>query len=120
MESGTYSAQQLTEELGRVREQLATLEQRARPLLADETAHTEHPYIERVPGVVGSEPVIVGTRTPVRAIVERWKFGESPEVIQAHYPHLRLAQIFDALSYYDDHRQEIEKYILENRVEVPD
>ncbi len=120
METNTYSAQQLTEELGRVREQLVTLEQHARPLLTEAAARTEHPYIGKVPGVVGGEPIVVGTRTPVRAIVERWKFGESPEVIQSHYPHLRLAHIFDALSYYEDHRQEIEKYILENRVEVSD
>lgn len=120
MEKSTYSAQQLTKDLGRVREQLATLEQRARSLLAEAAARTDHPYIERIPGVVGGEPVIVGTRTPVRAIVERWKFGESPEVIQSHYPHLRLAHIFDALSYYEDNRQEIDQYIVENRVEVPE
>jgi uncharacterized protein (DUF433 family) len=120
MESAAYSAQQLTRELGRVREQLATLEQQVRPLLAETAARTEHPYIERVPGVVGGEPVVIGTRVPVRAVVERWKLGESPEIIQSHYPHLRLAHIFDALGYYEDHRQEIDEYILENRVEVPD
>ena len=31
-------------------------------------------------------------------------------------PHLRLAQVFDALSYYDDHRDEIERAIALNRV----
>ena len=35
----------------------------------------EHPYIERVPGILSEEPVIVGTRTPVRAIVEMWRMG---------------------------------------------
>jgi uncharacterized protein (DUF433 family) len=79
---------------------------------------TEHPYIEQVPDILSGEPIIKGTRTPVRAIVEHWKFGDSPEEIARQLPHLRLAQIFDALSYYDDHREEIERYIALNRVPV--
>lgn len=75
-------------------------------------------YIERVPTILGGEPIIRGTRTPVRAIVEHWKFGHSPGEIVRQLPHLRLAQIFAALSYYDDHRAEIERYIALNRVPV--
>jgi len=56
----------------------------------------------------------------VRAVVEHWKFGDSPEEIARQLPHLRLAKIFDALSYYDDHRDEIEHYIALNRVPVND
>jgi len=78
---------------------------------------TEHPYIIRNNEILGGEPVIKGTRTPVRAIVEWWKFGASPEEIMENLPHLTLSQIFDALSYYADHRDEIEKYIAENIVE---
>ena len=81
---------------------------------------TDHPYVESVPTILGGEPVIKNTRTPVRAIVERWKFGETPEESERNLPHLRLAQIFDALGYYDDHREEIEKYIELNRVPVND
>lgn len=80
----------------------------------------EHPYVERVPAILGGEPVVRGTRTPVRAIVEQWKFGDSPEEIARKLPHLRLSQIFDALGYYDDHREEIEHYIAINRVPVND
>jgi len=81
---------------------------------------TDHPYVESVPTILGGEPVIKNTRTPVRAIVERWKFGETPEEIERNLPHLRLAQIFDALGYYDDHREEIGKHIELNRVPVND
>jgi len=81
---------------------------------------TEHPYVESVPSILSGEPVIKDTRTPVRAVVERWKFGESPEEMTGALPHLRLAQIFDALGYYDDHREEIEKYIELNRVPAND
>jgi uncharacterized protein (DUF433 family) len=78
---------------------------------------TEHPYIVRIKEILEGEPVVKGTRTPVRAIVEWWKFGASPEEIMENLPHLTLSQIFDALSYYADHREEIEKYIAENTVE---
>lgn len=81
---------------------------------------TDHPYIESVPTILQGEPVIRDTRTPVRSIVERWKFGETPEEIARNLPHLRLAHIFDALGYYDDHRGEIENYIESNRVPVND
>ena len=81
---------------------------------------TDHPYIESVLTILNGEPVIQNTRTPVRAVVERWKFGETPEEIARSLPHLRLAHIFDALGYYDDHRGEIENYIELNRVPVND
>jgi uncharacterized protein (DUF433 family) len=81
---------------------------------------TSHRYITRAEGILSGEPIIADTRTPVRAVVEHWKFGDSPETILRKLPHLRLAQVFDALSYYDDHRDEIEQTIARNRVSVDD
>jgi uncharacterized protein (DUF433 family) len=80
----------------------------------------EYPHITRQPSILRNEPIICGTRTPVRAVVEHWKFGDAPETIVRKLPYLRLAQVFDALSYYDDHRAEIEQYIAANRVPVDD
>jgi uncharacterized protein (DUF433 family) len=80
----------------------------------------KHPYVESDSAILDGEPCIKDTRTPVRAIVEHWKFGDAPEDIARKLPHLRLAQIFDALGYYDDHRDEIERYIALNRVPVDD
>jgi len=79
-------------------------------------APADHPYIIQVESILSGEPIIKGTRTPVRAVVEYWKFGDTPEEIARKLPHLRLAQIFDALGYYDDHRAEIERSILLNRI----
>lgn len=79
---------------------------------------TGHRYIERDEGILSGEPIIVGTRTPVRAIVELWRLGIAPEEIPSHLPHLTLAQVFDALSYYADHKDEIQGYI--DRNQVPD
>lgn len=75
-----------------------------------------HPYIVSDQAVLGGAPIITGTRTPVRAIAELWKFGVTPEEIIIRLPHLSLAQVFDALSYYLDHRDEVDQDILRNRV----
>jgi uncharacterized protein (DUF433 family) len=77
---------------------------------------TEHRYIVRDDTILGGEPIVVGTRTPVRAVVELWRLGVAPEETPGHLPHLTLAQVFDALSYYADHQAEIQQYIDRNRV----
>ncbi len=77
---------------------------------------TEHCHIVRNSEILSGEPIIRGTRTPVRAIVEMWRIGVSPEEIPQRLPHLVLAQVFDALSYYLDHQAEINEYIERNRI----
>ena len=77
---------------------------------------TEHVYVERDDAILGGEPVIRGTRTPVRAVVELWRLGCAPEETVNELPHLSLAAVFDALSYYSDHQEEINDYIERNRV----
>lgn len=78
---------------------------------------TTHPYVTQVDGVAGGKPVIMGTRTPVRSIVAYHRMGNSPEEIQVKLPHLSLAQIYDALSFYYDHQVEIDADIEANREE---
>jgi len=80
------------------------------------TIPTECRYIVRDEGILGGEPIIAGTRTPVRAIVELWRLGITPEEIPTHLQHLTLSQVFDALSYYADHQAEIQSYIERNQV----
>jgi uncharacterized protein (DUF433 family) len=80
------------------------------------TTVTEHPYIVRNPEILSGEPIIKGTRTPVRAIVENWRLGIAPEEIPRHLPHLTVAQVFDALSYFSDHQEEILAHIERNRI----
>jgi uncharacterized protein (DUF433 family) len=78
---------------------------------------TEHPYVERVPGVCGGVPIIKGTRIAVRLIAALVKSGLTPEDILRDYPHLSLAQIYDAVSFYFDHKEEIEGEVEENKIE---
>jgi len=75
---------------------------------------TEHAYITRTPGVCGGEPIIKGTRIAVRLIAEWYRKGCTADEILEYYPHLDLAKIYDALSYYHDHRKEMDKAIEEN------
>ena len=112
----------LTRQLDSMEEQLRQMRSHleARQPAAEGGAAPEHPYITHEPSILQDEPIIRGTRTPVRAVVEHWTFGDAPETIVRKLPHLRLAQVFDALSYYDDHRVEIERYIAANRVPVDD
>lgn len=76
----------------------------------------QHPYVNEAAAILDGEPILRGTRTPVRAVVELWKFGLAPEEIVSHHPHLSLAQVFDALSFYQDHKAELEKLIQANRI----
>jgi uncharacterized protein (DUF433 family) len=77
---------------------------------------TEYLYIVRDERILSGEPIIKGTRTPVRAIVETWRMGVAPEEIPKGLPHLTLAQVFSALTYYSDHQDEINDYIERNRI----
>ena len=77
---------------------------------------TKHRYIVRNEDILSGEPIIKGTHTPVRALVELWWQGVLPEEIPSQLPHLTLAQVFDALSYYSDHQDEINAYIERNRI----
>ena len=77
---------------------------------------TRHRYVVKDDAILSGEPIIKGTRTPVRAVVETWRLGTPPEAIPDALPHLTQAQIFDALSYYSDHQKEINTYIERNRI----
>lgn len=79
---------------------------------------TDSFYITRSPAVCGGQPVIAGTRTPVKSIVGYYKMGMSVEEILEGLPHLSPAQVFAALSYYHDHQAEIEQDIADSRVET--
>lgn len=77
---------------------------------------TQHRYIVSDHRILSGEPVIDGTRTSVRAVAELWRQGLRPEEITDHLPHLSLAQVFDALSYYSDHQSEINICIERNQI----
>lgn len=79
---------------------------------------TEYPHIVRIEGVLGGQPVIEGTRIAVWHVVGYYyKVGMSVEDILAEWDYLQPAQIFSALAYYHDHRDEIDSVRDENSFE---
>ncbi|MBM3213172.1 DUF433 domain-containing protein [Candidatus Poribacteria bacterium] len=68
----------------------------------------KHPYIICKKDTCNGKPIIVGTRIKVSQIaIEYERMRMTPdEIIQAH-PHLTLAKIHDALSYYYENVEEI-------------
>lgn len=75
------------------------------------TAKTLDQHIEITPGVVGGKPHIAGHRITVQNIVI-WheRMGRGPDEIAAEHD-LTLADVYAALAYYFDHREEIDQSI---------
>ena len=72
---------------------------------------TNHPYIVRDSDLYDNEPLVEGSKTAVRHIILLFQSGQDPEEIAATQ-HLSLAQVYDAISYYYDHVDEIQRAIL--------
>ena len=61
--------------------------------------------------ILGGEPVIEGTRTPVRAVIEYLRLYGSKERVLAVLPHLTADQLEAAIAYYEIHPEEVEAHI---------
>jgi uncharacterized protein (DUF433 family) len=55
---------------------------------AESYARLRDRYVERNPSVMGGEPVITGTRVPIRTIANLVEMGETHEVMREDYPHI--------------------------------
>ncbi len=74
-----------------------------------------HPYIVSHKDYCGGSAIINGTKFPVRSVVNYvHRQGLSPEEIVGEFSHLTLAQVYDALSYYYDHKEDIDRELREN------
>jgi uncharacterized protein (DUF433 family) len=79
---------------------------------------TDYPHIVKVDGVLGGQAIIEGTRIAVWHIVGYYyKVGMSVEDILAEWHYLKPAQVFSALAYYHDHKDEIDAVREENSYE---
>jgi uncharacterized protein (DUF433 family) len=66
-------------------------------------------HIEITPGTCGGKPRIAGHRIRVEDVIVWYeRLGLSADEIVSHYPQLSLADVYAALAYYHDHRQEID------------
>ena len=58
-------------------------------------------FVSETPGINGGYPVVAGTRTPVRCLLEyRELYAGDLQRVQQALPHLTLEQIGGALDYY--------------------
>lgn len=69
--------------------------------------------IDRIPGVRGGRPKIAGTGIAVMRIANWYNMGNTPEEIVAMYPHLNLAGVMAALTYYFANKEEIDADIAD-------
>jgi uncharacterized protein (DUF433 family) len=78
-----------------------------------------HDHIEVVEGAGGPKARIVGTRIRVEDVVA-WheKQGLSPDEILHQYPSLTLADVYAALTYYWDHKEQIDRQMAEGQAFV--
>jgi uncharacterized protein (DUF433 family) len=82
-------------------------------LKVDETGHSHIAINKRI---CGGNPIIRGTRVSVANIAGFYLMGFGPEEIQRELPHLTLAQVYDAIAYFLDHRDDINQQ-LQNDLE---
>ena len=74
--------------------------------------------ITQTPGVCGGRPRIAGTGVSIRRIVGWYKMGLTPEEIVTEIPHLDLAQVHAALSYYHANRNEMDAVMAAEEAEA--
>lgn len=82
----------------------------AEPELQDEAIDPVG-HIVRSPNMLSGRPRIAGTRVRVCDVAEARYFHKyTPEEIAGEdvFPHLSLADVYAALAYYHDHKEEIE------------
>lgn len=65
-------------------------------------------HIETTPDVCGGKPRIAGHRISVADVVA-WheRQGLSPDEIVAQFPQINLSDVYAALAFYHDHREDI-------------
>jgi len=79
----------------------------------------KHPYITTDIRISKGSPVIRGTRIRVLDIIIEYEYlGLTPdEIINAH-PHLILPQVHDALSFYYEHRDKLDREIRQRKEKI--
>lgn len=78
------------------------------------SAGHESPGIERSRGVCGGDACLLRTRIPVWVVVQARHLGASETDLLNAYPSLRMEDLDNAWTYYDGHREEIDRLVAEN------
>lgn len=65
-------------------------------------------YIVKTPGVCGGKARIENTRVAVHDVVGLLQNGETVESVTRQLPGVTRAQVYECLSYYEDHLAEVD------------
>jgi uncharacterized protein (DUF433 family) len=83
------------------------------------SASTEIKRIVRDPDIYGGKPCIEGHRVAVHDSAAAHKQGYTPEqMVNELYPTLTLAEVYAALHYYHEHKDEIDRELSEDVADI--
>lgn len=75
------------------------------------TVATGYKYLVAIPGVCSGVTIVEGTRIGVHDVVGLIVNGSSIDDVCRSFPNVTRAQVYECLSYYEDHRAEIDTLI---------
>ncbi len=77
-------------------------------------SQTNIEHVVSTPNVCGGKPCIAGTRIRVQDVYVWHELqGLSADEMVSRFPHLTMADVYAALSYYWDHRDEMQRQLRE-------
>jgi uncharacterized protein (DUF433 family) len=72
------------------------------------------PHVDSHPDKCGGKPCVAGTRVRVWDVAHHIeRLGYTPDEVICAYPRLSLSDVYGAMAYYWDHREEIERQVKE-------
>jgi uncharacterized protein (DUF433 family) len=71
-------------------------------------AFVDRQHVEITPGTCGGKPRIAGHHVRVQDVVIWTEQGQSPDQIVANIPSITIADVYAALAFYHDHREQID------------
>jgi uncharacterized protein (DUF433 family) len=72
---------------------------------------TLYRYLTNVPGIRSGRTIIEGTRIGVHDVIAVIINGAAIDDVCRSYPDVTRAQVYECLSYYEDHRAEIDALV---------
>ena len=61
---------------------------------------------------------ITGTRVSLDSVVHEYEQGATPEEIAVSFPSLRIEDKYAAITYYLNHREQVEEYLRQQEVDA--
>ncbi len=79
-----------------------------------------HPHVKALGNDASGTIRVGGTRVTLDTVVGAYERGATPEGIVSQFDVLTLPQVYEAISYYLNHREEVEAYLDARRERAED